>query len=282
MTAIGVAALRALYTRMPAPLGFVRDPFAARLLPRPLGALTAAVRGRPAVASVVHHALRLATRELSLSSPLRTLAIDETLRDSITAGARQLVLLGSGLDARGWRCAELSSVTVFEVDRPRTLAYKRRRMAGVQSKAARHVYVPTDFARDDLARVLKEAGFQPEIPTVWLWEGVIIYLHRDAIASTIRSVAELSASGSRLIATYTCPGLGIARGPTLHLRLGARLIGEAVHGEISTRALHALLESHGLVADHDNPVNAWASHVVPLADRMSGPQWERLLVASKR
>ena len=281
-TAVGVAALRALYSDMPAPLGFVSDPFAARLLPRPMGALTRIVRARPTLARFVHRALRIVTRDLSLSTPLRTLAIDDALRVAIEGGARQFVLLGSGLDSRAWRCRELANASVFELDRAPTHEYKKARMRGVQIVAARHAYVPVDFERDELSRVLLQAGFNPEVPTVWLWEGVIIYLPHQATHGTIRVVASMSAPGSSLIATYTCPGLGGAGRPTVHLRLGARLVGEPIAGEVSTRDLHAWLSQHGLQVDRDEPVNGWAPRVMPHGELLTGPDWERVFVASKR
>jgi O-methyltransferase involved in polyketide biosynthesis len=45
----------------------------------------------------------------------RTIAIDEAVRDRPTS---QLVILGAGLDGRGWRMTELAGVDVFEVDHP--------------------------------------------------------------------------------------------------------------------------------------------------------------------
>jgi hypothetical protein len=87
-------------------------------------------------------------------------------------------------------------------------------------------------------------------------------------------------AASTLIATYTCPGLGARRFPTLHLRAIARLIGEPVRGELSTPELHAILEQHGLEVSSDQPVSRWAAPSLP-GGLVRGPEWERLVVAVK-
>ena len=281
LTAIGVAALRALYSEMPAPLAIVHDPFAARLLPPPLGALTRLLHDRPALGRLVHRSLRAVTRDLSISTPLRTVAIDNAVRSALEQGARQLVVLGSGLDSRAWRCPELERIDVFEVDREKTHRYKRKRLAHRTPLAQRHHYVEVDFARHDLASRLKHAGFEPERPAVWIWEGVIVYLPHQAIASTVQKVSQLSAPGSTLVGTYTCPGLGTVL-PTAHLRWAARLIGEPLRGLISTSQLHQLLESADLQPTVDEPVTRWAALTLPRSEATSGPDWERLIVAVRR
>ena len=47
---------------------------------------------------------------------MRTRAIDDLVRDAIRSGSRQLVLLGAGLDSRGYRLDEAAEIEVFEVE----------------------------------------------------------------------------------------------------------------------------------------------------------------------
>src|SRR5258708_38156870 len=70
---------------------------------------------------------------------LRTLVIDAYLRDAVARGARQLVILGAGLDGRAYRIAELASVRVFEVDHPTTQAYKKSRDHALAQRRKRDI-----------------------------------------------------------------------------------------------------------------------------------------------
>src|SRR6476619_2527275 len=71
-------------------------------------------------------------RRTALTMVPRTITIDEAIRDH---AAGQLVILGAGLDARGWRMPELGDTTVFEVDHPASQREKLRRVGGLAPTA---------------------------------------------------------------------------------------------------------------------------------------------------
>ncbi len=129
----------------------------------------------------------------------RTLAIDESATARL---GPQLVILGAGLDGRAWRLKELADVDVFEVDHPASQAEKRPRAARLELTAKSITFVPVDFSRGSLADALSAAGHDRSVPTTWIWEGVIPYLTRDEVASSMRAIAELSAPDSRLVISY--------------------------------------------------------------------------------
>jgi methyltransferase (TIGR00027 family) len=133
---------------------------------------------------------------------LRVAFIDAVIAASAT---RQVVILGAGLDTRAWRLPALRGVRVFEVDHPATQAYKRENAPRLGAPLADLRFVAIDFTRDDLAAVLKAAGYDSNVPTVWVWEGVIMYLDDAALRSTLNAVRRLSAPGSTLIAHYFEP-----------------------------------------------------------------------------
>ncbi len=132
----------------------------------------------------------------------RTLYIDAAI---VEAAAPQLVILGAGLDGRAWRMPELANVTVFEVDHPDSQVAKRRRVASLEPKSNDVRFVSVDFAEQDLGLALADAGHDAARPTTWVWEGVVMYLTRSAIESTLAVIARRSAHGSRLIVLYHCP-----------------------------------------------------------------------------
>ena len=57
----------------------------------------------------------------------RTRFGDDYLREQYARGARQLVLLGAGFDARAYRMPQLPDLAVFEVDQQTTFDVRRRR-----------------------------------------------------------------------------------------------------------------------------------------------------------
>jgi methyltransferase (TIGR00027 family) len=111
------------------------------------------------------------------------------------------VLLGAGYDARAYRfCEQLDGRPVFEVD----LAATSRRKAGIIERNRKHFpdanahRVEIDFETQALSDTLLSAGFHTGAPTFVVWEGVIPYLTRVAIKSTIGALHELCGDGSML------------------------------------------------------------------------------------
>jgi methyltransferase (TIGR00027 family) len=135
----------------------------------------------------------------------RTVAIDEAIEDGVSRGSVQLVILGAGLCARGWRMPALADTVVFEVDHPSTQSYKRARVEGLEPKAREVRFVGVDFERDDLGAALQAAGHDASKRTTWVWEGVTPYLTPAAIARTLDAVQARSAEGSTLVMTYGTP-----------------------------------------------------------------------------
>ncbi|MFK0121035.1 class I SAM-dependent methyltransferase [Streptomyces sp. NPDC090994] len=130
---------------------------------------------------------------------LRTRVLDDFLLRAVHTGdARQVVLLGAGLDARAFRLDWPPGCVVFEIDREGVLAFKHQVLDGLPAtpKAAR-VPVPIDL-REDWAGALADAGFDTAAPSVWLAEGLLFYLPAAAETHLIGMVDQLSAAGSAL------------------------------------------------------------------------------------
>lgn len=199
-TAAWVAGLRGLATHVDGAI--IDDRIAEKLLPSPYKQLVAAARRHPGFITRLHRFADLVTRGRSAHLPLRTRAIDDALLAAVRDGARQLVVLGAGLDARAFRLPELRDTVVFEVDHPTMQAYKRPRVAALTPCARDLRFVASDFEREDLAARLDEAGFDATVKSVTIWEGVTMYLSPDAVAMAVRGIAARAAPGSMVLATY--------------------------------------------------------------------------------
>lgn len=173
---------------------------------------------------------------------IRVAVLDAELLKAIRAGCRQVVILGAGFDTRAWRLDELAGTTVFEVDHPATQQAKRERVATLPPPKAKLVWTPVDFERDSLTERLSAAGHNPSEPTVWIWEGVVMYLADAAVTSTLNAIRERSAPGSTLLLHYHEPSDTRARRIR---KLVFSLLGEPQIGLRTSAAMRALVERAG-------------------------------------
>lgn len=191
----------------------------------------------------------------------RVAMLDVELTEAIEAGAKQVVILGAGLDTRAYRMRVLRDCAVFEVDHPATQAFKRRKAASLPRTARSLAYVPVDFERGGIDRALESAGFSPAASSVWVWEGVVMYLSDEGLRASLREIASCSAPGSRLLVNYHRPTVN----SRLHEhRVRAFLLaawGERQIGLRTTEAMHAELRAAGFAVLHDTGTAEWAQRL---------------------
>ena len=193
LTALGVAVARALETRDDN--GLIQDPYAERLsrAAQPQGQLTGVLDAEPE-----DEAARELWTAMAAHLGVRSRFFDEYFRKSAEGGVRQAVILASGLDARPWRLEWPDDFRLFEIDQPQVIDFKDRVLAedGAEARCKRFA-VRADL-REDWQSELLSAGFDPELPTAWLAEGLLPYLPPEAEQELLNSITRLSAPGSRV------------------------------------------------------------------------------------
>jgi methyltransferase (TIGR00027 family) len=122
----------------------------------------------------------------------RTTFYDEALERHL-ADVDQLVILGAGFDTRSNRLSAGARVRCFEVDAPKTQAFKREMLKQAGMDTTRVTYVPADFEQEDWFEKLVDAAFEPGKPSFFLWEAVTMYLDREAVECTLRKIAKTTA-----------------------------------------------------------------------------------------
>jgi methyltransferase (TIGR00027 family) len=138
----------------------------------------------------------------------RTCWIDEKISVALKEGITQLVILGAGFDCRAYRLPGIELTRVFELDHQGTQILKIRRLKRLINSIPDNIsMVEVDFNRQDFAVLLKNSGFDHLKPAFFLWEGVMHYLSKEAVDITLKSIASLSAPGSKLLFTYIHGGL---------------------------------------------------------------------------
>jgi methyltransferase (TIGR00027 family) len=179
VTARRVAAHRLTFDRVPASYG---DSAADELLARD-------VAGSVDVAG--------STEQMVRYLAARTAFFDRVVFSAIDRGMSQVVVAAAGYDGRALRYAE-PSVRWFEVDHPATQRDKLERIERLGIDTTHISFVPADFAVDDVAGALTRAGHQREASSLFLCEGVAIYLEAHVLEALLRALRAVAADGSRL------------------------------------------------------------------------------------
>jgi methyltransferase (TIGR00027 family) len=130
---------------------------------------------------------------------------EDALEKAVERGVKQYVILGAGMDTFAFRRPELMErLEVFEVDHPATQNFKLLRLAdlGWEHPARLH-FIPIDFTKENLATALnRSSSYDPKVKSFFSWLGVTMYLTREEVFATLRSIADIAPSGSAVVFDY--------------------------------------------------------------------------------
>jgi methyltransferase (TIGR00027 family) len=190
-----VAAQRALASAA----GLIDDPFAASLV-RAVGidVYTRLVNGEIPVTD--EH--EFDPNRMARGMAVRTRFYDRYFVDATASGIRQAVIVAAGLDARAYRLPWPRGTVVYEVDMPNVIDFKSSTLSklGAEPTAERRT-VAVDL-RDDWPAALQAAGFDPQAPSAWSAEGLLVYLPPEAQDALFDNITALSAPGSQLASEF--------------------------------------------------------------------------------
>ncbi len=128
---------------------------------------------------------------------IRTAYIDERIRHAVSGGFRQIVMLAAGMDTRAFRFDLPPGTRIFEIDRPEVLAYKEKKLGTTQPRAER-IAIGADLGLE-WGEKLRTAGFREGAPTVWLVEGLLMYLEESQVRTLFDRVSALASPGDMLL-----------------------------------------------------------------------------------
>jgi methyltransferase (TIGR00027 family) len=178
LTAQRVAAYRVTFERVPAPFG---DPEADERLSRDLAQSAEVDPGS----------------DMARYLSARTTFFDRVVVNAIGRQVSQVVMLGAGYDGRALRFAH-PEVRWFEVDHPDTQRDKRDRLARLGISTGDITYISLDFEERRLAAALLDAGYRVEAPSLFICEGVAVYLDAAVLESLLTDARSLATAGTRL------------------------------------------------------------------------------------
>jgi methyltransferase (TIGR00027 family) len=239
ITAQRVAAHRLGFTRVPAAYG---DPAADDALAVDVAA------GREAPASRMHDYLAA-----------RTSFFDRTVVTAIGSGVRQIVVGGAGYDGRAFRYAK-PGVRWLEVDHPATQRDKRERLERLGIAAPDVRFVEADFIRDPVAGRLLAAGLDATAPSLFLLEGVAVYLEPAVLETLLHQFRQVAAPGSRLAISVSV-SRDHDQGARARFQAAVAAMGEPARSTFDAAEAGNLLANTGwhIVPGEDNPDDQQAS-----------------------
>jgi methyltransferase (TIGR00027 family) len=246
-TARGVALMRAVEMHKPAGERVSEDPYAKAFV-------------NPVTLVTTEWMVRLGILDATLPRGMLDFVVarERYVHDLIVrepkGGLEQIVILGAGFDTRAYRTPELGSIPVFEVDHPATQRAKHAALRGVVTPPPTVRFVSVDFNRDRLGDRLGAAGYSVTGRTLFVWQGVTMYLSPQGIDATLGFIAKHSAPGSVVVFDYFYREILTSPRAT-YIRFMTRMMGEAMTFGIDEGTIAAFLEQRGFtdIVDIDGP-----------------------------
>ena len=174
---------------------------------------------------------------------------EQRVREGISSGATQVLVLGAGYDTLCWRLSpEFPKVNFFEIDHPATAALKAKAVQDLGVRENLNL-LAEDLAQRNLLDVMAENKvWDKNSRTVIIAEGLVMYLSSAAVDELFGQCAAMVGEGSLFAFSYIPmgddgrPDVGRWTGLMLWLQ---RTIGEPWLWSIRPESLDSFLRKHG-------------------------------------
>ncbi|MGD9001522.1 MAG: class I SAM-dependent methyltransferase, partial [Anaerolineae bacterium] len=120
----------------------------------------------------------------------RTKYIDAVFKETLAEGFDQILIFGAGFDTRALRfSAHAARTRMFELDVPITQQAKLGQYArrGLNTPA-NVAFISIDFDRESLSERLAEAGFTRGARSLFVLEGLLMYLLPESVDETFQVI----------------------------------------------------------------------------------------------
>lgn len=130
---------------------------------------------------------------------------EDALAEAVGAGVTQGVILGAGLDGLAYRSPFGRRLSLFEIDLPGLMAWKRAQLARIGVATPPWLrQIGLDLECDPWLGTLSRAGFDPARPSAWLCLGVTPYLTPATLRRLLHGIGALP-GGAELVFDYIPP-----------------------------------------------------------------------------
>lgn len=162
---------------------------------------------------------------IQLHYALRKRYLEDATRNALDEGVRQVAVFGAGFDTLALRLAESHpEVSFIEIDHPATQGSKTRALARRAAAPPPNLhFVPLDLTRARIDDALLRPGshYRADLSTLFVAEGLTMYLTREVVESLFAFARSHAGAGSLFAFTFMEPR---ADG-RLAFRASSRLVG---------------------------------------------------------
>lgn len=131
----------------------------------------------------------------------RTVHFDHLINKSVDK-TEQFVIMGAGYDTRAYGFIPNKKIKFFELDQLNTQRLKMDSLKKAGMDSSQVTFVNVDFSTEKWYEKLEHAGYDPHKKSIFLWEGVTLYLSETNVRKTISEIQTHAARGSVLIADF--------------------------------------------------------------------------------
>lgn len=204
-TGVGWTALLAAYGRAQESRqrgGLFSDPFASMFIDAVSGRGSDGGKELPRLGPAVNDGSSALWNAWRFYFSQRTPFYDGRILRAVESGCEQVVLLAAGLDSRAFRLGLPGNVTVFELDQAAVLDFKNAVLGRHGASPDCHRIPLAVDLRFDWSPALRDSGFDASLATMWVAEGLLMYLSRSDADQLLARITALSAAGSRFATEY--------------------------------------------------------------------------------
>jgi len=142
---------------------------------------------------------------ITLHYVLRKRYIEDFVREAIGRGFEQIINLGAGFDTLAYRLSqEFGGVEFIEIDHPATQVHKKEAL--LESSIDNLHLLSVDFSKQNLENELsKFEKFDRDKKTIFISEGVLMYLSEEHVRDLFASLKNLTKSDMEFIFTFIEP-----------------------------------------------------------------------------
>jgi methyltransferase (TIGR00027 family) len=134
----------------------------------------------------------------------RTKYIDAIFKEVLAEGFDQILIFGAGFDTRALRFqTETGDTKISELDVPITQKAKLDQYAKRGLSIPANVeFISMNFDKESLSEKLEEAGFGRGGRSLFVLEGLLMYLQSESVDETFKVIEEFAGEGSVVVFDY--------------------------------------------------------------------------------
>jgi methyltransferase (TIGR00027 family) len=191
----------------------------------------------------------------------RTKYVDDVFRRALAEHFDQVLIFGAGFDTRALRFRDQAeNARIFELDVPSTqkakIAQYQKRALAIPSNLT---FIPIDFDKESLRSKLGASGFSKGLRTLFVLEGLLMYLQPQSVDATLRAIQEYAGDRSWVVFDYVYAS--VLRNENLYygeaeVLTSVSRAGEGWHFGIERGGVEPFLATYGLRLQEEKDAQA--------------------------